>query len=122
MSEDDSERRAHERHPVRLEIEARSTQQETAARMTARNLSMGGLYCISPVGHAPMTGLEVRLLLPARDGADAAGLVLGATVVRCVERPEASAEERYELALLFTKLDADQRERLERHLTVDPTD
>ncbi len=121
MSQDSSERRAHERHPVRFEVEARPADGGPAARMQARNLSMGGLFCVSAVGDAPMTRLEGRLLLPALTSGSEE-LTVGATVVRRVERPEAPEDERWELALLFTGLGDDLRERLEHHLTADPED
>jgi hypothetical protein len=83
--------------------------------MTANNLSVGGLYCTSSADFPEMTRLAVRLMLPVERGnpAETAPLDLEAVVVRREQLESYSGgEPRYELALFFTRVDDDARQRL----------
>jgi hypothetical protein len=81
--------------------------------MTANNLSLGGLQCTSSEGFPEMTRLAVRLMLPDLQSEGAAPVDLEAVVVRCEEAERSSAgDDRFSLALFFTRLADVARERL----------
>ena len=108
------ERRAHPRHEATLDVHGTPDQGGVAARMVARNLSLGGLYCTSTADFAEMTRLSVRLLLPL-DGEKEAQMEpvdVEAVVVRREELPSANGGKRHDLALFFTGIDEDAKGRL----------
>lgn len=107
------ERRAHARVNTELQLHGTPDEGGIVARMVARNLSLGGLYCISPVDFAEMTRLAVRLMLPRDGSEDVEPIEIEAVVVRG-ERvaPAGNGDARFELALYFTKLSAEARAKL----------
>lgn len=115
------DRRAHGRHEATFDLQGAPAEGGSIARMTARNLSLGGLYCTSTADFPEMTRLAVRLLLPL-DGESGASEPVDAeaVVVRRQERPSASGTLRYELALYFTKLEDAARAQLRRFLARRP--
>jgi hypothetical protein len=116
------ERRAHERHTTHLSVQGTQGPPGdgggVVARMIARNLSAGGLYCTSSTDFPEMTRLAVRLMLPAngRPDSEAEPLDVEAIVVRREELLSSAGGERYELALFFTNLESQARRRIERYL------
>lgn len=111
MAKSSTERREHARHPVAIELEGSHPENGVTARMTASNLSLGGVYCVSNRDFPEMTRLAVRMILPG-DGADRPedALDLEAVVVRR-ERSESPSggDDRYHLALFFTRIADDAR-------------
>ncbi|MFI5370702.1 MAG: PilZ domain-containing protein [Candidatus Eisenbacteria bacterium] len=73
-----------------------------------QNISASGLYCLSPHYLAPLSKVDLTLVLPD-GGRNAAGRLLQceAVVVRCQAAPE--ARRRYELACSFLGLPDEQR-------------
>lgn len=114
MSRTTAERRSHARFPHRFEIEGPRDGGGTAARMVSSDLSLGGLQCSSSHDYPEMTRLAVRLHLP--NGEAVEPLDIDAVVVRRREVSAASGGSRYELALFFTAMHDDARERLARFL------
>jgi hypothetical protein len=110
------ERRAHERHATQLAIQGSPEQGGVVARMVARNLSVGGLYCTSPTDFPEMTRMAVRLMLPMKDNGEQP-VDLEAVVVRREELAPTQGSARYELGLFFTNLDATTREQIETFLS-----
>ncbi|HEX5043229.1 MAG TPA: PilZ domain-containing protein [Candidatus Polarisedimenticolaceae bacterium] len=109
MSKTTVERRTSPRKARSFELHGRAEAGEFA-RMTARDLSLGGMYCTSSADFAEMTRLAVTLLLP--DG-HADPLDLEAVVVRRKEvNGTATGRPRFELALFFHALTDAQRSRL----------
>ncbi len=103
------ERRTYPRLALSVEIETEpSGSPGQLARMTTRDLSMGGLYCTSTADFPEMTRLAVRLML-------AEPLEVEAVVVRRRPLPSSGAP-RFELALYFPWLSEEQRRRLGRFL------
>jgi PilZ domain len=103
------ERRTSPRKTRTFEVHGRADAGELA-RMTARDLSLGGLYCTSSADFAEMTRLAVTLMLP--DG-EAHPLDLQAVVVRRKEvHGAATGRPLFELALFFHALTDPQRTRL----------
>ena len=115
MTQRAEDRRAHPRHATELQVQATPETGGVVARMVARNLSAGGLYCTSSANYEEMTRLAVRLMLPIRGSrnGDTQALDVEAVVVRRRELPESGAgEPRYELGLFFTSIDDESRERI----------
>lgn len=109
MSKTTVERRTSPRKARSFQVHGRADAGELA-RMTARDLSLGGLYCTSSADFAEMTRLAVTLMLP--DGQDQP-LDLEAVVVRRKEvNGVATGRPRFELALFFHALTEAQRSRL----------
>ncbi len=113
------ERRTHDRHAATLEFRGVTDGGDTIARMTTKDLSLGGVYCTSSNDFPEMTRLAVRLMLPDRSG-NGGPEPLDAQAVVVRRRPVFSAvgRGRYELALFFTSMDDADRQRLARFLAV----
>jgi len=114
VSRSSVERRSHARFPHTFEIEGPAEADGSIARMTASDLSLGGLYCSSSRDYPEMTRLAVRLRLPAES--DGVPLEVEAVVVRREKRASASGDGRFELALFFTAMSDTARETLARFL------
>jgi hypothetical protein len=112
------ERRAHERQATNLTVQGTPDSGGIVARMIARNLSVGGLYCTSTTDFPEMTRMAVRLMLPTRDNGEQP-LDLEAVVVRREEITRSNGRTRYELGLFFTNVDATTRKQIEFFLTRD---
>ena len=112
-------RRVHERHDTRFEIRGTPDQGGVVARMVARNLSLGGLYCTSSTDFPEMTRLAVRLMLPSEGGGPAAEtepIELEAVVVRRDKSNGSGGGPRYDLALYFTGVNEQAKGQLQRYL------
>lgn len=109
------ERRADQRHITNLTIQGTPEGGGIIARMVARNLSAGGLYCTSTTDFPEMTRLAVRLMLPLKQD-DVEPVDLEAVVVRREEIVRSNGRTDFELALYFTGLDAPTKMQLERFL------
>ena len=106
------ERRTSPRKTRSFEVHGRADAGELA-RMTARDLSLGGLYCTSSADFAEMTRLAVTLLLPDGGSGEPHPLDLQAVVVRRKEvHGAATGRPLFELALFFHALTDAQRTRL----------
>jgi len=112
------ERRAHPRHEATLDLQGTPSDGGVVARMVARNLSLGGLYCTSTTDFPEMTRLAVRLLLPLKGVSDGhpESVELEAVVVRCEELDSSVGMERFQLGLYFTNVDGGARGQIERYL------
>ena len=113
-----TERRAHRRVRKQIEMQGSPDAGGVVARMVTNDLSIGGLHCVSTADFPEMTRLEVRLMLPLKNGADDAAepVDLEAVVVRRQEYDSPDGEPRFELALFFTGVENGARERLARYL------
>lgn len=107
------ERRTSPRKTRSFEVHGRADAGELA-RMTARDLSLGGLYCTSSADFAEMTRLAVTLMLPPGGGSgEPDPLDVEAVVVRRKEvNGAATGRPLFELALFFHALTEAQRSRL----------
>jgi hypothetical protein len=121
MHDDRSERRRAPRAPVNVEMElgGDGAGAEGALATESLNLSAEGVYCTTPRYIAPLTRLELTLLIP-NDGDDPRG---GKRVVRCEAVAVRSYPERestscraYELACYFTSMEEDDRRALREFL------
>ena len=105
MSKTTVERRTSPRKARTFELQGRAGAGELA-RMTACDLSIGGLYCTSTTDFPEMTRLAVTLLLP--DPVDVEAIV----VRRKTVNGSATGRPRYELALFFHAMTDAQRSRI----------
>jgi len=111
------ERRIHQRRDTVLKMHGTADEGGAVARMVARNLSLGGLYCTSAQDFPEMTRLAVRLMLPVAGYGKPEALDVEAVVVRREQITEATnGDQRYELALYFTGLEETAQRRLETYL------
>lgn len=110
------ERRSSPRQDRTFDVEGAALEGGELARMKARDLSLGGLYCTSPADFAEMTRLAVRLLLPGRNGSRMEPFDIEAVVVRRKEVASLSGSPRFELALYFHGVTDAQRKRLAAYL------
>ena len=110
MSRSIVERRSHARFSHSFVVEGPAEADGSVARMTASDLSLGGLYCSSSRDYPEMTRLAVRLRL------DDEPVDVEAVVVRREKRESSSGNGRFELALFFTSMSDDARETLARFL------
>ena len=93
------------------------------ARMVARNLSLGGLYCTSTSDFQEMTRLAVRLMLPLPNGGgevETEPVDVEAIVVRREKTSGSNGNPRYDLALYFPNLGETARGQIQRYLA-DPS-
>jgi hypothetical protein len=111
-----TERRAHQRIKTSVELEGAPDEGGVVARMTASNLSLGGLQCTSASGFPEMTRLAVRMMLPVNGSEEP--IDVEAVVVRCEEvNDSSSGDARFRLALFFTGLDDSARDRLSEFIS-----
>jgi hypothetical protein len=113
------ERRAHARHSTDLKIQGTPDEGGVVARMVARNLSLGGLYCTSTTDFPEMTRLAVRLILPLKDPRSGNGtepVDLEAVVVRREAIHRSNGRHRFDLALYFTNVDDTVRAQIQRYI------
>jgi len=113
------ERRAHERHDTELDMQGKPGEGGVVARMVARNLSLGGLYCTSATDFPEMTRIAVRVMLPFTNGnvePEIEPVDLEAVVVRREETNGSAGAPRFDLALFFTNVAPETHERLRRYL------
>ena len=114
------ERRAHERHATELTMQGSPDQGGVVARMVARNLSLGGLYCTSTRDFQEMARLAVRLMLPMQNGnpeeKDLQPVDLEAVVVRREEMHGRGGKPRFDLALYFTNVETATERQIQCYL------
>ena len=115
------ERRRSERADVRLSMRVEAGAAGTARIVTeSQNISSSGVYCHSSHYLAPLSKVQLTIVLPRTPGADVIGQDLvkcDGIVVRCDQRPGEKSETPYELACMFTALAPPLRERIEEFVT-----
>lgn len=117
MSREVSERRANPRFSAVFDLHGAPADGGVVARMQAADLSMGGLRCTSSADYPEMTRLAVRLELPVEGNGESDPVDVEAVVVRSNRIPSLVQDgPRYELALFFTHLEDDTKERLAQYL------
>jgi hypothetical protein len=112
-----TERRLNPRFSAVFDIQGTPDEGGVVARMQAADLSLGGLRCTSTADFPEMTRLAVRLLLPTGGNGQSEPVDVQAVVVRRNEIRSATQDDsRFELALFFTGLEGDARDRITRFL------
>jgi len=117
VTPESAERRANPRFSAIFDLHGAPSDGGVVARMQAADLSLGGLRCTSNEDFPEMTRLAVRLELPIDGNGQSDPVDVEAVVVRRKEIVSHTQKEpRYELALFFTSLEDDTKERLTRYL------
>jgi hypothetical protein len=115
------ERRGSERADARLSMRVEAGATGAGRIVTeSQNISASGVYCHVSHYLAPLSKVQLTIVLPRTPGATAVGQELvkcDAIVVRCDQRGGENAETPYELACMFTALPPGLRERIEEFVT-----
>ncbi|NOT35740.1 MAG: hypothetical protein HOP12_16485, partial [Candidatus Eisenbacteria bacterium] len=84
-----------------------------------QNVSSSGVYCLSPHYLAPLSKVDLTLVLPQAAGARKGEKLLKceAVVVRCLQTAHATRDARFELACSFLGLEEAHRRMLEEFVT-----
>jgi c-di-GMP-binding flagellar brake protein YcgR len=111
------ERRINPRVSAVFDIQGTPEEGGVVARMQGADLSLGGLRCTSMTDYPEMTQLAVRLMLPKDGNGQSEPVDIKAVVVRSNEiDPATQSKSRFELALFFTGLEADAKDRIARFI------
>ena len=113
-----SERRTSERADAKLSMRVEGGRAEGASAhivTETQNISSSGIYCHSSHFLAPLSKVQLTIVLPKVPGNAAPQQLLkcDGIVVRCDQRPGKKSETSYELACMFAGLDSLVRERIE---------
>jgi c-di-GMP-binding flagellar brake protein YcgR len=85
-------------------------------RVATIDISVGGLRCASNRSLDANLNLKLTLTLVGGDLRDPLPIDADAMVLRCTESRTAPEHRRYEVALEFTRMDAQDRRRLQNYL------
>lgn len=115
------ERRGTTRVDARLSmrLQGARTDGDVAQVVTeSQNISASGVYCLSSHYLAPLSKVDLAIVLPRLPGGRGTKDIINCEgiVVRCDAGPKRS-EHAYQLACMFTQLDAGRRQRIEEFVT-----
>lgn len=115
------ERRSSARVDARLSMRLKGERADgdlTQIVTESQNISASGVYCISPHYLAPLSKVNLAIVLPRLPGGRGTKDIISCEgiVVRCEAAPPRS-EGQYQLACVFTDLDVRRRERIEQFVT-----
>lgn len=115
------ERRESARVDARLSMRlkgARADGDLTQIVTESQNISASGVYCLSPHYLAPLSKVDLAMVLPRLPGGRGTKDIINCEgiVVRC-EAATPRSEGQYQLACVFTELDPRRRERIEEFVT-----
>lgn len=115
------ERRGSERADARLSMRVEAGVAAGAPQIVteSQNISASGIYCLASHYLAPLSKVQLTIVLPGLPGRrDAQELVkCEGIVVRCSQRPGDKSPTPYELACMFSGLDRELRSRVEEFVT-----
>jgi len=122
MHDHQNERRRAVRAPVAVEMEFGAENAGPGGTLATEslNLSTEGVYCTSPHFIAPLTRLELTLLLPVDRDSEGERRVVRceAVAVRSYPERESPGCRAYEVACYFTSMEENDRKALRDYLTV----
>ena len=116
------ERRVSERADARLSMRVDAGAIAGATRIVteSQNISSSGVYCHASHYLAPLSKVQLTIVLPRVPGTDAGPPELvkcDAIVVRCGQRPGGRNETPYDLACMFSGLETTLRSRIAEFVT-----
>jgi hypothetical protein len=116
------ERRGSERADVRLSMRVDAGVMAGAAKIVteSQNISASGVYCHASHYLAPLSKVQLTIILPRMPGGDGAPQELvkcDGIVVRCDQRAGDRSDTPYELACMFSGLEHALRGRIEEFVT-----
>lgn len=111
-----SEKRRHPRINQRLRVN--SLDRQAKLELETIDLSAGGLRCKAPAYLAPMTKMELSLILPAAGSTITEQVIRGEAVVVRSEplTAEPANDGTYRVALFFSKMEQADRDKLNAFL------
>jgi len=115
------ERRGTVRADARLSMllkGAREDGDRTQVVTESQNISASGVYCVSPHYLAPLSKVDLAIVLPRLPGGRGAKDIINCEgiVVRC-EAGTHKSERQFQLACMFTDLDPKRRQRIDEFVT-----
>lgn len=115
------ERRAKTRVDARLSMRLKGAHADgdlTQIVTESQNISASGVYCLSPHYLAPLSKVNLAIVLPRLPGGRGTKDIISCEgiVVRCESSTPRSGGQ-YQLACVFTDLDPRRRERIEEFVT-----
>jgi len=115
------ERRATARADARLSMRLKGAREDgdlTQVVTESQNISANGVYCLSPHFLAPLSKVDLAIVLPRLPGGRGTKDIISCEgiVVRC-DAGAPRSERRFQLACMFTELDAKRRQRIEEFVT-----
>ena len=115
------ERRASARVDARLSMRlkgARADGDLTQIVTESQNISASGVYCLSPHYLAPLSKVDLAIVLPRLPGGRGTKDIISCEgiVVRC-DASAPRSESEYQMACVFTDLDLRRRQRIEEFVT-----
>jgi len=116
------ERRASERADARLSmrVDAGAVAGTTKLVTESQNISSSGVYCHASHFLAPLSKVQLTIVLPRTPGGQGPSQELvkcEAIVVRCNQRAGDRSDTPYELACMFSGIAAELRHRIEEFVT-----
>ena len=115
------ERRGSERADAQLSMRVEAGATGASKIVTeSQNISASGVYSYASHYLAPLSKVQLTIVLPRSPGADGSSQELvkcDGIVVRCDQKLGERSETPYELACMFTRLDATLRHRIEDFVT-----
>jgi hypothetical protein len=116
------ERRGSERADVRLSMRVDAGAMAGAEKIVteSQNISASGVYCHASHYLAPLSKVQLTIVLPRMPGSDGAAQELvkcDGIVVRCDQRAGDRSDTPYELACMFSGLEPALRGRIEEFVT-----
>jgi len=113
----DVEKRQHDRILALLEVRALPGDRVPAdLKLATLDMAAGGARCASNRPLDADLPLKLTFTLVGGNLRDPATIDVEATVLRCIEKPAAIESRRYEVALRFTRVEAEDRRRLLSYL------
>jgi len=117
-----TERRETPRADARLSMRLEGERDDGARAQIvteSQNISCSGVYCYSSHYLAPLSKVDLTIVLPQMPDRKARQELVKCEgiVVRCEATTSRSPVRQFELACMFSELDSDQRDRLERFVT-----
>src|SRR2546425_9456918 len=115
----ETDKRRHSRPLARLDVNltpAPGQDLPDGLQAVTLDVAVGGVRCACNLRLEPQTILRMTLTLVGGDLRQATTIETEARVRRCAERPGAPDIRRYEVAMEFTRLDPQDKKRLQAYL------
>jgi c-di-GMP-binding flagellar brake protein YcgR len=116
---DETDKRRHYRPLARLDVKLAPTPGQDlppGLQAVTIDVAVGGVRCACNLRLEPQTILRLTLTLVGGDLRQPVTIETEARVRRCSERPGAPDIRRYEVAMEFTRLDPQDKKRLQAYL------
>jgi c-di-GMP-binding flagellar brake protein YcgR len=116
---DDTDKRRHYRPMARLEVKVTAAPGQdlpAGLQVVTLDVAVGGVRCACSLPLEPQTLLRMNLALVGGDLRQPMTIETEARVRRCTERRGAPVTRRYDVAMEFTRMNPQDRKRLQAYL------